>query len=99
MKSNFVKKIILLKQMLDDMEKDLGLASLSAVEKNVYLAAQDTKSSDGLVRTKDILEHKFTQDMSRPTFFRALKSIEAMGLLSHSDRKKVGLFFVSNGKD
>ena len=99
MKSNFVKKIILLKQMLDDMEKDIGLASLSGVEKNVYFAAQDMKSSDGLVRTKNILEHKFIQNMSRPTFFRALKSIEAMGLLSHSDEKKVGLFFVGNGKD
>ena len=68
MKSNFVKKIILLKQMLDDMEKDIGLASLSGVEKNVYFAAQDMKSSDGLVRTKNILEHKFTQNMSRLHF-------------------------------
>jgi len=96
MKLNFVKKIILLKQMLDDMEKDIGIASLSLVEKNVYLAAQDMKSSDGLVRTKNILEHKFTQSMSRPTFFRVLKSIEAKGLLSHSDEKKVGLFFVTD---
>lgn len=82
--------------MLDDMEKDIGLASLSIVEKDVYLAAQDTKSIDGLVQTKQILEHKFTQKMSRPTFFRALKSIEAMGLLSHSNEKKVGLFFVTD---
>ena len=52
MKSNFVKKIILLKQMLDDMEQDVGLASLSGVEKNVYLAAQDMKSNNGLVETK-----------------------------------------------
>jgi tmRNA-binding protein len=94
MKSNFVKKIILLKQMLDDMEQDVGLASLSGVEKNVYLAAQDMKSSIGLVETKQILDHRFTQKMSRPTFFRALKSIEAKGWLSHSDGKKVGLFVV-----
>jgi hypothetical protein len=33
MRSNFVEKIILLKQMLDDMEQDVGLASLSGVEK------------------------------------------------------------------
>ena len=33
MKSNFVKKIVLLKQMLDDMEQDVGLTSLSGVEK------------------------------------------------------------------
>jgi len=44
MKSDFVKKIILLKQMLDDMEQDIGLSSLSGVEKNVYLAAQASKS-------------------------------------------------------
>ena len=83
MKSNFVKKIILLKQMLDDMEQDVGLTSLSGVEKNVYLAAQDMKSNIGLVETKQILDHRFTQKMSRPTFFRALKSIETKGLLSH----------------
>ena len=79
--------------MLDDMEKDIGLASLSGVEKNVYFAAQDMKSSDGLVRTKNILEHKFTQNMSRPTFFRALKSLGKMGLLFHSDEKKSWLIF------
>jgi tmRNA-binding protein len=94
MKSNFIKKIILLKQMLDDMEQDVGLTSLSGVEKNVYLAAQDMKSNNGLVETKQILDHRFTQKMSRPTFFRALKSIESKGLLSHSDGKKVGLFSV-----
>ena len=94
MRSNFVKKIILLKQMLDDMEQDVGLASLSGVEKNVYLAAHDMKSNNGLVETKQIIDHRFTQKMSRPTFFRALKSIESKGLLSHSDGKKVGLFLV-----
>ena len=94
MKSDFVKKIILLKQMLDDMEQDIGLSSLSGVEKNVYLAAQASKSQDGLVQTKQILKHSFTQKMSRPTFFRALKSIEKKGFISHSGDKKVGLFIV-----
>ena len=94
MRSNFVEKIILLKQMLDDMEQDVGLASLSGVEKNVYLAAQDMKSNNGLVETKQILDHRFTEKMSRPTFFRALKSIERKGWLSHSDGKKVGLLIV-----
>ncbi|MDC0489587.1 hypothetical protein OAN32_02460, partial [Amylibacter sp.] len=60
MKSNFVKKIILLKQMLGDMEQDVGLTSLSGVEKNVYLAAQDMKSNNGLVETKQMLDHRFT---------------------------------------
>ena len=80
--------------MLDDMEQDVGLTSLSGVEKNVYLAAQDMKSNNGLVETKQILDHRFTEKMSRPTFFRALKSIERKGWLSHSDGKKVGLLIV-----
>jgi len=95
MKSNFVEKIILLKQMVDDMEQNVGLASLSGVEKNVYLAAQDMKSNNGLVETKQILDHRFTQKMSRPTIFRALKSIEIKGLVTHSNGKKVGLFLVA----
>ena len=94
MKSNFVEKIILLKQMVDDMEQNVGLASLSGVEKNVYLAAQDMKSNNGLVETKQILDHRFTQKMSRTTIFRALKSIETKGLVTHSNGKKVGLFLV-----
>ena len=95
MKSNFVEKIILLKQMVDDMEQNVGLASLSGVEKNVYLAAQDMKSNNGLVETKQILDHRFTQKMSRPTIFRALKSIEIKGLVTHSNGKKVCLFLVA----
>jgi len=34
--------------------------------------------------------------MSRPTFFRALKSIQEKGLLKHAPDKKVGLFMVNN---
>ena len=61
MEPDFVRKIILLKQMLDDMEQDIGLSSLSGVEKDVYLAAHASKSQNGLVQTKQILNHSFTQ--------------------------------------
>ena len=93
-KSRLIEKVILLKRMLEDMEQDIGLSSLTNVEKAVYLAAQDVKSSDGLAGTKLIIEHPFTQNMSRPTFFRALKAIESKGFIKHSDVKKVGLFLI-----
>jgi len=95
MASSIVENIIRLKSMLGDMEQDLGLAELSSVEKNVYLAAQDIKSHDGIVETKHILDHTFTRKMSRPTFFRALKSIQEKGLLVNAPDKKVGLFIVN----
>ena len=94
MKSKLIEKVILLKRMLEDMEQDIGLSSLTNVEKAVYLAAQDVKSPNSLVETKLIIEHAFTQKMSRPTFFRALKAIEAKGFIKHSDVKKVGLFLI-----
>ena len=73
MASSIVENIIRLKSMLGDMEQDFGLAELSSVEKNVYLAAQDIKSHDGIVETKHILDHTFTQKMSRPTFFSRIE--------------------------
>ena len=96
MASSIVENIIRLKSMLGDMEQDFGLSDLSSVEKNVYLAAHDIKSKDGIVETTHILDHAFTQKMSRPTFFRALKSIQEKGLLQHAPDKKVGLFVVNN---
>ena len=94
MKSKLIEKVILLKRMLEDMEQDIGLSSLTNVEKAVYLAAQDVKSPNSLVETKLIIEHAFTQKMSRPTFFRALKAIESKGFIKHSDVKEVGLFLI-----
>ena len=92
--SDLVKKLISLKVMLEEMEDDLGLAALSEFEKNIYLAAQALKSPDSTVKTQQLREHTFTQSMSRPTFFRALQSLEKKGLIARSGSKKIGLFVV-----
>ena len=94
---NLFARLISIKLILEEMEQDLGLEALSEVEKNVYLAAQALKSNIGRVETKQIQAHPFTQNMSRPTFFRALKSIEAKGFVSRADSKKVGVFQVTEG--
>jgi 5'(3')-deoxyribonucleotidase len=77
------------------MEEDLGLAPLSEFEKNIYLAAQALKSPDSTVKTKQLRGHSFTQSMSRPTFFRALQSLEEKKLIARSDIKKIGVFVVT----
>ena len=89
-----IDQIVTLRVMLDEMEQDIGLDKLSPPEKSIYLAAQAAKSKDGLVHTRDILEHQLTRQISRPTFFRCLKAILDHGLLKHSDRKKRGEFKV-----
>lgn len=89
-----IDSIIRLRLLLEDMERDLGLDQVSSAEKMIYLAAQDVKSSDGFVQTKDMIEHKLTKGLSRPTFFGGLKAIQNKGLLKNSDRKKTGEFKV-----
>ena len=82
--SDLVEKLISLKIMLEEMEEDLGLAPLSEFEKNIYLAAQALKSAEDTVKTKQLRSHSFTQSMSRPTFFRALQSLEEKRLIARS---------------
>ena len=79
-------RLISIKLILEEMEQDLGLEALSEVEKNVYLAAQALKSSIGRVETKQIQAHSFTQNMSRPTFFRALIPFSKLELYSLKTR-------------
>ena len=92
--SDLIQKLISLKVMLEEMEEDLGLAPLSEFEKNIYFAAQALKSPDRLVKTQQLRTHTFTQSISRPTFFRALQSLEKKGLIARSGSKKIGFFVV-----
>jgi hypothetical protein len=89
-----LKKFITLKLLLNEMEEELGLSDLSDAEKNIYLAAQDLSSEGSYVATKDLLDHKLTQNLTRPTFFRCLKAVQTKGLLKHSARRKRGEFEV-----
>ena len=86
------KKIITLRLLLDEMEQDIGISELSDPEKSIFLAAQDIRSEHHYVTTKDLLEHKLTQSLTRPTFFRCLKSIQEKGLIVQSPRKSRGEF-------
>ena len=92
--STALEKLISLKILLEDMEQDLGLTALSSAEKSLYFAAQILKSDEGIVETKQMMSHMFTQNISRPTFFRALSKIEAKGLIRNSGLKVVGSFEV-----
>ena len=93
--SNLIEKLISLKVILEEMEEDLGLAPLAEFEKNIYLAAQALTSPDSTVKTQQLRGHTFTQSMSRPTFFRALQSLEEKELIARSDIKKIGVFVVT----
>jgi len=70
------KAAIELKVLFQEMEGDLGIASLSEIEKNVLLAIAALQDDGGVAMTKDILSHQFLTLSSRPSVFRAIRKLE-----------------------
>jgi DNA-binding Lrp family transcriptional regulator len=76
-----ITNLIDLKKVVRQLEKDLGLGSMSSHEKAVLLAISDLQQFDGVAKTKAILNHELTTSISRPSIFRALKKLEEHGKL------------------
>ena len=79
-----ISNLIDLKKVVQQLEKDLGLGSMSSHEKAVLLAISDLQQLDGVAKTKVILDHELTTSISRPSIFRALKKLEEHGKLKRS---------------
>ncbi len=81
------------------MERSLGLEELSPVERDVYYAANEVAKDSGGVQTTRLLNHPLVAGVSRPTFFRAVKSLVKQGYLSQSDQIGRGLYSVKSSPD
>ena len=84
MSRNF-DRLIDLKKIVSEMELELGLDALRTYEKNVLLAVSDLENTKGKARTKDILSHKLTVGISRPSVFRALNKLEGLGNIKRGE--------------
>jgi len=81
-----------------DMERSMGLQGLSRAERDIYCAASDISDSHQGVDTTFLLKHALVTGVSRPTFFRALKSLIEKGYLSPTDGSGRGNYTVKNSK-
>lgn len=88
------KNIISLRAMLGSMESSVGLSELNENQKSLYLAGEACRSEGHIITTADLISHPFASSMSRPTFFRTMKSLEERGLFVNSGRKKTGEFIL-----
>lgn len=91
-----ISQLAELRKMLLGMEKAMGLEDLSAVERDIYYAASDLSDSHNGFRTVGLLKHSLVTKISRPTFFRALKSLVRKGYLSPSDASGRGKYVVNS---
>ena len=80
--------LIELKKLLSSMEKDFGLNSLSEVERNVLYAIKDLEKENGAAKTRLLLSHEFTANMSRISVFRSIKTLEKLKKIERRASKR-----------
>ena len=86
--------LIELKKLLNNMEKDFGLNSLSEVERNVLYAIKDLEKEHGTAKTGHLLNHDFTANMSRISVFRSIKTLERLNKIERKTSKR-GEYIIS----
>ena len=89
--------LIELKKLLNNMEKDFGLNSLSEVERNVLYAIKDLEKENGSAKTGHLLNHEFTANMSRISVFRSIKTLEKLSKIQRRTSKR-GEYITSPSK-
>jgi len=89
-----ISKLTKLRKMMLEMERSLGLQDLSAVERDIYYAAIELSNTLNNVKTINLLDHALVVRVSRPTFFRALKSLVARGYLIPAQETRRGQYIV-----
>lgn len=89
-----ISKLTELRKLLLNMEQSMGLQELSSVERDIYYAASDHAISAGAVKTTALQEHALLVNVSRPTFFRALKSLQGKGYLEQCRNSTRGYYIV-----
>ena len=87
--------LIELKKLLSNMEKDFGLNSLSEVERNVLYAIKDLEKENGAAKTRHLLNHQFTANMSRISVFRSIKTLEKLKKIERKTSKR-GEYIISD---
>lgn len=80
-----LKSIFELRDMLFQMERDIGLDRLSPAERDVLLAAHALTSAPGeAVQSDQIRSHRLVQGIAQATYHRTLRSLLGMGLLERA---------------
>lgn len=80
-----VGDIALLRALLLGMEKDLGLDTMSSVQKDIVYAVTMILESKDTVETDEIRNHSLLAGVPRSSFFRALKEVIDTGHIKHMD--------------
>lgn len=84
-----LEQLCALATVLDGMERDLGLNALSDLEKKVLRAAYSVSDRHNHFAPSEVLERlEGERDVSRSSFFRALKTLAEAGCIKRMGNEK-----------
>lgn len=90
-----LKPIFELRDMLHQMERDMGLDRLSRAERDVLLAANALTEAPGEpVKSEQIRSHRLVKGIAQATFHRTLKSLLDLGLIRRAGGSKAKHYVV-----
>lgn len=90
-----LSSIFHLRELLRQMERDVGLDSLSVTERDVFLAAHAlTEKKGDIVESVNIRSHELVQAMAPATYHRALRALLETGLLERAGDSKAKTYVV-----
>lgn len=82
-----------LRELLQELERDLGLEALTRNERDLLYAAERLARTLGeMIRTEDLRSHPLIAAMAQPTFHRTLRSLVTKGYLSPAPHRKTGVY-------
>lgn len=93
-----LEQLARLRDLLNTMEQDLGIDTLSPNERDILLAfyANAWKDEDDrpVCSTDVVREHPTVQRISQPTFHRTLKKLVGKGLVLHVGKPSAGTYML-----
>ncbi|OIQ33526.1 MAG: hypothetical protein BM562_00370 [Alphaproteobacteria bacterium MedPE-SWcel] len=90
-----LRAIFELRDMLRQMERDIGLEDLSPAEKDVFQAAHTLTQAPGqLIESDQIRQHRLAKNLAQATFHRALKTLLDLGFLERPDGTRAKHYLV-----
>ena len=82
---NNLNRLTSLLELVDGLERDLGLSDLSDQEKRVYVALWSEAGHCGRAKVGDFIGDKRLSDVSRTSFFRHLSKLCDRGRVKRID--------------
>ena len=85
-------RVATLRQMLFELEREVGLQQMSSSQRDIYYAACLLGDEDEVVNSDALREHPLLRDMPRSSFFRVLKELVSLGYLRSAGSPRSGLY-------